>query len=715
MSYSKDFFIEDRNQFRKKFIVKNNKLLQFDISKGIERLLIQRNGDVAFYYLAILSFIEGFFRDKYKNDNPAMDFDSENSISLSEMFDYIKKQNQPLSRENKRLLNYIYFFTRLKGKSSTDLFITGDRIRHCFVEQDKRNVSALLGNFLDFSKAFGFYESNKEKLEKLLHDDRYFSHQKNRTPDKENDQMVEIGPHCIRLMNEGTVEEKEAASELFDEIQEQQSVYIASWRNYQQMMATLTDEQEAISGEILQKIQNDDPISLLVKGGPGTGKTLILINVLQQTLEKDIRLLTYTNSLTKYNKYLANLVSFNGLALSQQDKEELLDRIECFDDFFSSLAKKLVNKEVQQLDAPVFSDVIETCAKNHDMSKDDLVYAAKEIWSHLPEKSKYINLTYAQTTPAEPETQERRNKFWNAVEELKTVLRYKTAYPSELFFYNIWKGDIQVDDNLKLDYLLIDEIQDLPEAKIEAVRKICKRGFILTGDKTQSVFIRKALPWLWFSKNKRLVSIPQTLSKNFRSSLPIQSLVNKYREKITIKDEETITEAFMPGPLPESYLSKTPETAYQKVQERIQFLKERLYFDSKDICIVAPSNNTLEQLQESLHAVSISSTFIEDNSFDFNADNDAVKLSRVKYVKGIDFPVIILILDKSFIDKTKNDNLDIHGQENGIYTSISRAMNMLCVFFIDDGELLQQPEAHQKTNAVYKLFQVMDDVINLDT
>ena len=53
--------------------------------------------------------------------------------------------------------------------------------------------------------------------------------------------------------------------------------------------------------------------------------------------------------------------------------------------------------------------------------------------------------------------------------------------------------------------------------------------------------------------------------------------------------------------------------------------------------------------------------------------------------------------------------MDIYAQENSIYTCISRAMNILNVFFINSGKMLVPAEDVKKNNAVLKLYETMKD------
>lgn len=687
--------------------------LTFSIENNISRLLKQSNGDNSFYFLAILSFIEGFLRDKYKTDFPEFDFDKprkkdEPHFGLTKMIEIVEKENP----QAKKSLSSFYFFERhhsgeykneISGKIEKEYFVSGDRIRHCFALQDDKNLQVLITTFAQFAKDFGFYENNKENINKLL-DDNHFADMKNQKS-SDNEKMAEIGISLLKKLNNKSAEksEKAEAKKEFQEFQDANTLYAKSWRDYQQIMSTLTDEQKSISDEILEVIRKNGKISRLIKGGPGTGKTLILINLLQQNLDKNILLLTYTNSLTNYNKFLANLVCFNGHKLSDDEKEKINKKILRFDDYFSGLAGKILNKKIVQLN-DFNSEKLENICVKFGLEKAELLREASEIWLHLPSEREYISLTYVQKTLVSDDTKNKREKIWEAGLELQKAIDFESECPIEYAFYKIQDAATTVPENLRSDYLFIDEIQDLEAAKIESIKKISRKGFIFTGDLTQSVFVRKGLPWSWLRKKGIPVS-EKKLTQNFRSTKPIQDLSNKFRNLIRLKDTDTVSEGFMPGPIPEAYVSKSEEAAFDKIQELVQYYTESLYFDKKDICVVAPNNNILKSLEEKLK----NTISIESENFDFYSTDDFIKLSRIKYIKGIDIPIVILILDKSFINTQTNDNLDSFAQENSIYTCISRAMNILNVFFIDeDGKLLSTPQEGQKENAVYKLFTAMD-------
>lgn len=701
----------------------NDPMLQFDIKENLNRLEKQSKGDSAFYFLAMLSFIEGYFRENYKKIVPEFDFNNPKSITLKNMFTKVEENidkvvpgkvlSGPEIAELRLIKNFmrkhsnvIYDDNGSLKKEPTEFYIDGDRIRHCFCKQDDDNVRVLVNRFVEFSKIFGFYKKYEEEINKHLNT-QYFEPLKNHESE-DSSLSDEIAKALIDLMNKGSVEDKNKASESFYEYQSERALYARTWRDYQKMISELTEEQNTISEELLGKIKKDKSIKKLIKGGPGTGKTLILINVLQETLDKEIRLLTYTKSLTEYNKYLSNLIDFNGKKLKTADKKKVAERILGFDEYFINVAEKVVNKKIIPLTSV---SGVQTICDKYNIEKEDLFNEAKEIWLHLPEQKKYIDHTYSQPKPVDKNEQKKRQLFWDAVADLDKVFELVdiSFVPFEWVLYRIYKKTIRIPDSLKCDYLLIDEIQDLEAAKIEAIKQLSRKGYVFAGDKTQSVFVRKGLPWEWLTKHESTTK--EGLTKNFRSTRPIQDLANDYRKVINLKDPEAISKGFMPGPIPEAYVSTKENVIFDKILERIKFMKEQLFFEDGEFCIVGANDKILDRIKTELSNHGFKAKSIETGNYDFEEDKDFIKLSKIKYIKGIDIPVIFLVLDEDYIDRTgkENDGMDIYSQENSIYTCISRAMNILNVFFINSGKMLVPADDAKKNNAVLKLYETMKD------
>ena len=79
--------------------------------------------------------------------------------------------------------------------------------------------------------------------------------------------------------------------------------YTRTRRDYEHLILRLSAQQE----EALRRI--DLSSDFLITGGPGTGKTLVLLKAIGKKSEKsNVALLTYTNSLAKYDQYLTRLL-----------------------------------------------------------------------------------------------------------------------------------------------------------------------------------------------------------------------------------------------------------------------------------------------------------------------------------------------------------------------------------------------------------------------
>ena len=729
----------DDQSFKNKILGFNKNELTFSVPNNLKRLdTIRLCKDPGVYNLCITAFVEGYFRDICN-----IDFDSNKELSQLEVFREGEKNlpnGQKLTRKQQEYIHNLYSFMKTKSNdvwsgvdkfgnsiwTPTCYYVCSDRVRHCFANQDPRNIPYLVQCFTEFTKIYGIYDNNKNIIDGLIKQDSFFDQIAKRQKDEKNEkELLEIGESLINLMNNGSKEEKKQASEDFARQQKEQSIFAKSWRDYQNMMSNLSIEQRTISNHILKHIQGNKPIKLLIKGGPGTGKTLILLNVLQNTLDKDINLLTYTTSLTKYNEFLANTLCFDDKTLTEDEKSKINDKISTFDEYFKDLLTKELNKKLIPLNEYRTEDIAVLCEKyefpNKQEAYDYIKEQAKEIWLHLPKEDEYIKCTYSMGKGKDnnilndSSVWPNRKRMWDFVKEWSTMLNStKNHYiPFEYAYYLMHskKADT-INNNLKSDYLLIDEIQDLEAAKMETIQKFTRKGYIFTGDMTQSVFVRKALPWGHLLQLK-VPELKQKLVENFRSTSPIQNIVNEYRNKMNIKDKDihTVSNGFIPGPLPEGYLCKNKKQAYEKIIERINYLNDIMFFDNKEICIIVPNNIELGSIQKELQKKGINSICIEDESFNFADESDAIKLSKMKYVKGIDIPALILLLDKDYVIQRSetNDDLDSNGQENSLYASMARAMNILNIFFVNDDPSLLTTE-----NAVSKLYGIMKkQTINL--
>ena len=105
--------------------------------------------------------------------------------------------------------------------------------------------------------------------------------------------------------------------------------YTRTRYDFEQSLVHLTNEQQSIVNMI--KFNKD----FLIKGSAGTGKSLVLLKTLEKLIEKNqqslfngnktIKLITFTHSLEKYNKYVAEL-----LDIENPMEEEIISTSESY-------------------------------------------------------------------------------------------------------------------------------------------------------------------------------------------------------------------------------------------------------------------------------------------------------------------------------------------------------------------------------------------------
>ncbi len=116
----------------------------------------------------------------------------------------------------------------------------------------------------------------------------------------------------------------EKAQEYMDAIR-RMTVFTRTRGSYENLMLRLTSEQASI----LEQIHLDG--DFLIKGSAGTGKSLVLIKAMEKamrsnsraTLAPKVALLTFTNTLVKFNRYMVSI-------LSEGEERPLVSTVDAF-------------------------------------------------------------------------------------------------------------------------------------------------------------------------------------------------------------------------------------------------------------------------------------------------------------------------------------------------------------------------------------------------
>lgn len=708
----------------------NQKKLVPPSKTDINRLVNMSKGDSGFYLLSLFSFIEAYIRNNFSDcaykDNVGDKKYFRELISKLEEFDrcFKKIPEQANYRLNKELID---FYTKYANK-----------VRHTFATVDDNTLACVVKRFLQFAdyhcflipelevigngKEFECIKNHKRisgtdflKLqEENIEISKKYENIKEKF-DKQLELINNIEKENITLKEEIDVQNTKL-SQLEKDAEEYSLNYklilnhTQDYRDYQSRLLRLSEDQEKIILRIVNNINFPKEKDFLIKGGPGTGKTLVLIKILEKIINTDCKLLTYTDSLSKYNRYISEIY----LDKNNEDYK-LIDKMKkniiTFDEFFKIKLEVLLGKEVFFInwgspyinDSKEYKQLLELIRKSRISNKFSaesiLEQAIEDVWPNLLTRDEYINATYATNMSLTIEQIQDRIIIWDSIMSLVDMMNHESKILAD---YAYWKINTDskfdnISENHKIDHLLIDEIQDLSTARIEILSKLTKKNCVMAGDLNQSIFIKRGISWKKLGYKVQGNTI--TLKTNYRSTVPIQKLASDYSALCKIHDPNVNSQAFIPGPIPELIIADSNNKVYNEILKKISWCKYNLEFEFKDICVVTINSDELSKLHSLLSVKGIPSNIIESADFDFKKDDNSIRLSTIKYIKGIDSPILILFLSEKLINKKLNGNMDSNIQMNCVYACITRAMDLL--YIITTKEVANMHKIDKKTPNSY--------------
>lgn len=449
-----------------------------------------------------------------------------------------------------------------------------------------------------------------------------------------------------------------------------------SRKEYERFILKLTGEQRDVLSRI--KLGGD----FLVKGPAGTGKTLVLIKAIEKArgvdeldlapLEGEILLLTYTKTLVKYDAYLSKLASEGRGA----------HRIRTADSFL---------EELLRLAAPSFRVVFDDGARyskelasrhNGTELKDDELAAEIErlVYANAVTRAEYLDEGYERKGMGKPLGKEARAKVWQALESLEAEMlqtgRLMKGFAVKLVLESLDR--LRADPRFpKLDYIFIDEVQDLSAAELKLLKACAGRCLVMAGDEDQAIF----RPGFSFARSGiDIVGRSRSLGRNFRNSFPILELAEAYRAKMEGRDLDYSPTSDRPGDPPEFFLSEDKEELISLLVKRVELFRTEHRYEPENLFVIAPKNDDVAAILERLRSAGMTAKEPRDPSFDFE-ETGVVRVTTMHSAKGLDAPVVFLYLPYlPYGGANMSDEARDKIYRDLIYVSVTRAMDHLDVF-----------------------------------
>ncbi|NNM53362.1 MAG: AAA family ATPase [Spirochaetales bacterium] len=459
---------------------------------------------------------------------------------------------------------------------------------------------------------------------------------------------------------------------------EYMTVFTRTRGAYEKLVTRLTSEQVAVLDQI--SLQKD----FLIKGAAGTGKTLVLLKAIEKAkgkttqsslplleLSGSVLLLTYTKTLAKYASYMASLVD-----------PEAGDRISTADSFIVEKFRELYPSAGVSYD--ITKEIAGSLSEPPLDTKLLVAEAESFIWANFITKEEYIDQMVERTGMKNSLRKEQRVQVWKAVTAMEQTMREKGLWAPNLAACELARNATKLPEASRLDYVFVDEAQDLSAAALSALKAIAKKCVVLAGDADQSIY----QPFFSFRRaGIDIAGRTRVLRINFRNTVQVHEFAERFRKKSQGFDTESSPEAFREGPEPEVFQGESPAEIQALLAQRVDLFVQRLGYDPENIAIVATTTGDLDSLAQLLNKKGYATANVKDKDFDFS-QRGSLRLSTMHSVKGLDFPVVLVYLTRLFGSDTLDQSVVEKHLRNVIYVAVTRAMEH-CNIFVKKGSTNQ--------------------------
>lgn len=434
--------------------------------------------------------------------------------------------------------------------------------------------------------------------------------------------------------------------------------------DFQRFLLTLNKDQQSVLSAI--DFNND----FYLYGGPGTGKSILLIHAAHKIIDyvnnaADVRLVTFTRSLAKYNNYIHTLSHSSGSGVNISTIDDLLEE--------ATFGKYAFTEDSTEL------HLSEHIKKRFNQTKADEISAEirYNIWSTGIDKNDYLLQSASRNLPIPAQT------IWKMQAEISEHIHemnyFNRNHALRHLYVELTSGHLKYRT---FDYILVDEAQDLNLIELKLLRLLCNQSLVFAGDTSQKIYgidamLRDAGIVITFANRRGL----QTNMRNTKQIM--EYAVNFYNRKVAAEYRLPRPNVSRSGPEP--IIIRHKHHLANHIPAQIKRQKEELGVPFEDMLIIYPTGCDLDNLQSILKKHRIPSHIVKDSDFDFESTT-GIRLTSFHSAKGLDFPVVFIYLPcKPSARFSVEENAD-RIIANLYYVAMTRALQQL-IIFVDSGQL----------------------------
>ena len=392
--------------------------------------------------------------------------------------------------------------------------------------------------------------------------------------------------------------------------------------------------------------------NVLIRGVAGSGKTMVLA-------ERAIHL--HEEAVARGERGRVAIMSFNHTILLSIRKYLTTRNVKTDDIVLTSLGqavsklhKKVCHRETDvienSIDKNLLEDVMDDYFATHFKSERNRLQNKKFVYFLCGELAWMKQHHICRFEDYESAVRYGRESLTLSPAEKRYVYKLYAEYFSrqdmavyyvEDVFNELYNRRNRIKAEDRFDYVLVDDIQDMPLNHLQVIPALCNYSYTVAGDYGQRLFSQGS-PW---KEAKALLPVDTvTLTKSFRSSREIMALADNLlsHNRLLYSD----TGAYLPpdimGESGEKPLMYRFDTMYEEENGIAKILKEMMEAYPQDtIAVLTPTAFTARKLRKELFKEGIPAQMLDsDGLYDLKA---GVKVSTYYSVKGLSFDHVICV------------------------------------------------------------------------
>lgn len=446
----------------------------------------------------------------------------------------------------------------------------------------------------------------------------------------------------------------------------------------------------------------------LVKGGPGTGKSVVALYRLKNLLEtlEQHQLFSVDRPRVLFVTYTRALIN-----VSEQLLTELLG------------ARERANLDIMTLDSTAKSlidkagDPFRPASQRDEKAALEQVLAQFEVPDELSQRAGLRNellglrpeymleefnwviegrgLETQQQYLDEDRTgrgirfdRTMRAAVWALHEQYLSALRRRGQDTWNSYRNRAAQLARELDDATRYDVVVIDEAQDLTPVALRLCIELCKhpKGLYLTADASQSIYSR-GFSWQRVHDDLQLRGRTTILRRNYRMTQQIGAVAVQLLEDHGGGDAEALeNQAVHWGPKP---ILRGCRNANEELRAIAEFLRDSAHSLAMPVgsgAVLVRTNGAAKQVAEGLTALGVPAKYMMSGQV--TLDTNEVRVMTVHAAKGLEFPFVAVarvnrglfpIVPRSMQAEEREEQ--IVNERRLLFVALSRAMRRLMVTY----------------------------------